>query len=125
MYRLSPYTYLVSAILSIGIANTEVKCSSLELLHFAAPSNTTCSTYMAPYIEEFGGYLVDPAARTECKFCVIADTNTFLNSFGVNYEDRWRNFGILWGYVGFNILVAILLYWAVRVPKKQKKKGKA
>jgi ATP-binding cassette subfamily G (WHITE) protein 2 (PDR) len=77
---------------------------------------------MAPYIEQLGGYLTNLTATTECEFCVIADTSTFLSSAGVDYGDRWRNFGILWGYVIFNVLVAVLLYWGVRVPKKRREK---
>lgn len=120
MYRVSPYTYLVSAILSIGIANTAVECSPLELLYFEPLPNTTCGAYMLPYIQQLGGYLINPSATTECEFCVIADTNTFLSSVGIDYGDRWRNFGILWGYVVFNGLMAVLLYWGFRVPKKRK-----
>jgi ATP-binding cassette subfamily G (WHITE) protein 2 (PDR) len=123
MYRLSPYTYLVSAILSIGIANTAVKCSPLELLHFEPLPNTTCDVYLAPYIEQLGGYLNNPNAASECEFCVIADTNTFLSSVGVDYGDRWRNFGILWAFVVFNMLMAVLLYWGFRVPKKRRQQA--
>ena len=64
--------------------------------------------------------MTNPNLTTECEFCVIADTNTFLSSVGIEYGDRWQNFGILWGYVVFNVLMAILLYWGVRVPKKRK-----
>jgi ABC-type multidrug transport system permease subunit len=120
MYRLSPYTYLVSAILSIGIANTAVKCSPLELLQFEPLPNTTCGIYLAPYIKQLGGYLNNPNATMECEFCVVADTNTFLRGVGVDYGDRWRNFGILSGFVVFNILMAVLLYWGFRVPKKRR-----
>jgi len=123
MYRFPPYTYLVGTILSIGIANTAVKCSPIELLRFEPLPNTTCGVYMAPYIEQLGGYLTNPAVTTEYEFCVITDTSTFLSSVGVDYGDRWRNFGILWEYVIFNVLVAVLLYWGVRVPKKRREKG--
>ncbi len=122
MYRISPYTYLVSGILSIAIANTAVECSSLELLHFQPLPNMTCGAYMASYIEDAGGYLVDSFATSDCAFCVIADTNSFLASIGIYYDDRWRNFGILWAYVGFNVGMALLLYWVVRVPKRGKAK---
>src|SRR3954454_22050781 len=120
MYRLSPYTYLVSTILSIGIANTAVECSSLELLHFEPLANITCGAYMTPYMKHFGGKLINPDDTTDCAFCVITDTNTFLASVSVDYGDRWRNFGILWVYVVFNALMAVFLYWAVRVPKKRR-----
>jgi ATP-binding cassette, subfamily G (WHITE), member 2, PDR len=36
-------------------------------------------------------------------------------------EDRWRNFGILWVYIIFNICGALFLYWLTRVPKDNKK----
>lgn len=48
----------------------------------------------------------------------MADTNTFLDALSSNYDDRWRNFGILWVYVLVNVVLAIGLYWLVRVPKK-------
>lgn len=112
----------MSAILSIGIANTAVKCSALELLHFSPPPGTTCGVYMAPFIEQRGGYLENPSSTTDCEFCVIADTNTFLNSMGIDYNTRWRDFGIMWAYVFLNIAAAVVLYWAVRVPRKRTNK---
>ncbi len=65
------------------------------------------------------GYLVDPNAPENCQFCSIGSTNTFLASVGSNYADRWRNFGILWAFIIFNIGAALGLYWLVRVPKKK------
>jgi ABC-type multidrug transport system permease subunit len=35
--------------------------------------------------------------------------------------DRWRNFGLLFVYVAFNVFGALFLYWLTRVPKKAKK----
>lgn len=31
------------------------------------------------------------------------------------YGDRWRNFGIGWAYIGFNIFATVLLYYLFRV----------
>ena len=121
MYRASPFTYLISAILSVGLANTAVTCSSIELLHFNPLPNSTCGSYMGPYISYAGGYLTNASAVENCEFCAMADTNTFLEALNSNYDDRWRNFGILWVYVLVNIVLAIVLYWLVRVPKNGKK----
>ena len=41
-----------------------------------------------------------------------------------SYDTRWRNFGILWAFIIFNMFAAIGLYWLARVPKKQKKDKK-
>ena len=121
MYRVSPFTYLVSAILSVGVANTTVRCSAIELLRFNPLPNDTCASYMSSYMSYAGGYLTNPDATENCAFCPLSDTNTFLNLLNSPYSDRWRNFGILWVYVVFNVAMAVLLYWALRVPKSGKR----
>jgi ABC-type multidrug transport system permease subunit len=79
---------------------------------------------MKSYISFAGGYLSDPDATTGCQFCPVADTNVFLASVSASYSHRWRNFGILWIYVIFNIVAALFLYWLARVPKKTTVKAK-
>ncbi|KAF2171433.1 hypothetical protein M409DRAFT_63711 [Zasmidium cellare ATCC 36951] len=122
MYRVSPFTYMVSGILSTGLANSYIRCSADELLRFMPPANTTCSTYLDPYIRDNGGYLTPESmdSVSECVFCKGSDTNIFLKSISSDYSDRWRNFGIVWVYVAFNVAAAIGLYWLVRVPKRKK-----
>jgi ATP-binding cassette subfamily G (WHITE) protein 2 (PDR) len=116
MYRVSPFTYLVDAMLSTGIANTNVTCASNEYLNFQTPSGS-CGAYMQPYINTFGGYLLDPEATDNCTFCAIRSTNVFLASVSSSYSHRWRNFGIMWVYVVFNVFAALALYWFLRMPK--------
>jgi hypothetical protein len=77
---------------------------------------------MDPYISAAGGYLQDPTSTEMCDYCTYDDTNVFLGQIGIYYEDRWRNFGIIWVYIVFNVLAAVGLYWLVRVPKGGKKK---
>ncbi|KAK5551707.1 Multidrug resistance protein [Exophiala xenobiotica] len=76
---------------------------------------------MADYISRAGGYLLDPSATSDCKFCKIKDTNVYLAGIGAHYEDRWRNFGLMWAYVAFNVVAALALYWLVRMPKGKRK----
>ncbi|KAJ7285824.1 hypothetical protein C8J57DRAFT_1216146 [Mycena rebaudengoi] len=40
------------------------------------------------------------------------------------YSEQWRNFGILWVFIGVNILGAFFFYWLARVPKDKKPKEK-
>ena len=119
-------TYLVSGLLSTGVANTEVYCAANELLRFQPPSGSTCGEYMSTYIDVVGGRLSNPNDTSDCSFCPISDTNTFLAGVSSNYDDRWRNFGILWVFVFFNVAAALFIYWLARMPKKNlgKKKGK-
>jgi ABC-type multidrug transport system permease subunit len=124
MYRVSPLTYLVDGMLSVGLANTRVQCSDVEYLHFNPPSGLTCSQYLEPYISTFGGSLSDASANSTsvCEFCTLSDTNDFLLSVSSSYENRWRNFGLMWVYIVFNVMAAIGLYWLARVPRKRKEK---
>jgi ABC-type multidrug transport system permease subunit len=126
MYRLSPFTYLVDAMLSVGVANTAVVCAANEFRHFLAPAGRTCGQYMNDYINTYGagGYLQDPDATGNCSYCSLDSTNQFLSAIDASYSQRWRNFGILWVYIVFNAAMAVLLYWLVRVPKKSKGKTK-
>ncbi|KAF2216500.1 hypothetical protein CERZMDRAFT_93790 [Cercospora zeae-maydis SCOH1-5] len=82
MYRVSPFTYIVSGMLSAGLANAPLVCAPEEYLRFAPPRQVNCSDYLAPYIAEKTGYLtVDSmSSMVECVFCTGSETNTFLKS---------------------------------------------
>jgi hypothetical protein len=94
----------------------------------------SCEAYMTPYIQEFGGYLVDVMNNTgedvetqlgsaykkgKCAFCPVSEANTLLASNGLptSLAIAWRNLGILWIYNLFNIIMAMLLYRFFRVPR--------
>lgn len=124
MYRVSPFSYLISAMLSTAVANTDVVCAANEYVSFEPPAGSNCIEYMGPYISAAGGYLLDDNATDSCSFCTISDTNTFLAGVQSSYADRWRNFGILFAYIVFNIFGALFLYWLTRVPKKAKETKK-
>jgi ATP-binding cassette subfamily G (WHITE) protein 2 (PDR) len=119
LYRASPLSYWVSAVLSTGLVNVEVTCASNEVVEFLPPQGQTCGEYMQDYVSRAGGYLLDDNT-TKCQFCRIQDTNIFLAEVNAVYSTRWRNVGIFWVYIVFNIIAAMTLYWAVRVPKRKK-----
>ena len=118
MYRVSPFTYLISAFLSVGLANNTVICSALETISIQPPSGQTCQQYLGPYVQVAGGSLANPIATQNCEYCMIADTNVYLASVNSFFEQRWRNLGFLWAYIVFNSFGAMALYWLARVPKK-------
>ncbi|KAK1634653.1 P-loop containing nucleoside triphosphate hydrolase protein [Colletotrichum phormii] len=125
MYRVNPFTYVVEGFLGTSLANAAVHCASNEFVSFAAPSGQTCGQYMSDYISAAGGYLSNPDAvngAEECQYCAVSDTNTFLKGINVDFDHRWRNFGLMWAYCIFNIVVAALVYWLVRMPKNKKVK---
>jgi ABC-type multidrug transport system permease subunit len=123
MYRVSPLTYLVGGMLSTGVAQIAVSCSDLEVLHFLPPqsANLTCGEYMAPYQQLAGGTVLNPNSTQACEFCPLAQTDAFLASVDIFYSDRWRNYGLMWAYIVFNVFAALALYWLARVPKRKVK----
>ncbi|KAJ5627684.1 ABC multidrug transporter C [Penicillium lividum] len=125
MYRVSPFTYLISAMLSTGVSGTDVVCGAIEYLTIEPPSGDTCYQYMEPYMNLNGGYLKNPNATSDCSFCSMDSTDAFLASVGSYYKDAWRNFGFMWVYIIFNIFMAVFIYWLARVPKNSRNKKTA
>ncbi|KAL4909703.1 hypothetical protein BDW74DRAFT_143551 [Aspergillus multicolor] len=123
MYRVSPFTYLVSAMLSTGVSGTDAYCEAVEFVSLEPPANSTCGDYMGDYISRMGGYLQNANATSDCQFCQIDNTDTFLSAVYSSYSDAWRNFGLMWVYIAFNIAAAVFIYWLARVPKGNKNKG--
>ncbi|KAH7121877.1 ABC-2 type transporter-domain-containing protein [Dactylonectria estremocensis] len=121
LYRVSPLAYWISAVLSTGLANVQVTCASNEYTTISLPDGQTCGDYMSDYISRAGGYLLDPEATDDCSYCKMKDTSVFLSSISAEYTHRWRNFGILWAYIAFNIVAALGLYYLARMPKGKKK----
>ncbi|KAL8874372.1 MAG: hypothetical protein Q9174_000271 [Haloplaca sp. 1 TL-2023] len=120
MYRVSPFTYLVSGMLSTGLSNVEVECSEVEYLTFNPTPPNTCIEYLQPFIDAAGGYVQNEEATSDCRFCTIRDSDVYLTQLSSEYSTRWRNFGIMWAFIIFNIAAALVLYWLARVPRKQK-----
>lgn len=119
VYRVSPLTYLVDGMLSAGLAGTRVICKQREYLRFYPPSGQTCDEYMSPFISMAGGYLQSPNTTQECHYCQIASTDAFLASSASHPDKKWRTIGLVWVYIGFNIVGAMFAYWLVRVPKNR------
>ncbi|OAP65341.1 hypothetical protein AYL99_01313 [Fonsecaea erecta] len=127
MYRVSPFNYLIDGMLSTAVAHAPVTCAANEYLHFTAPAGQTCAEYMHSYIDAVGGYLQDSSGTgtgNNCSYCAIATTDAFLASVSAHPQDMWRNFGLMWPYIVFNVAGAVFLYWLARVPKRMSKRGK-
>ncbi len=122
MYRASPYTYLIEAILGQGTSNShlilrivsklwslaighkEIQCSAIEYVTVEPPSGQTCQQYLGPFIDMAGGYVENPSASSGCQYCAFQTTDQFLlSSFNIEYSHHWRNFGLFFVFIGFNV----------------------
>ncbi|ESK91360.1 multidrug resistance protein cdr1 [Moniliophthora roreri MCA 2997] len=118
MYRVSPFTYLVDAMVSTGLAHAEATCSQIEISRFDPPSGLTCGQFLGP-LEQFASVL-NPDATSQCEFCPIKSTDQFLDLIQMSFDHRWRNLGIVFVFIVFNFFAAMGLYWLARVPKGAK-----
>ncbi|KAF1980084.1 hypothetical protein BU23DRAFT_444908 [Bimuria novae-zelandiae CBS 107.79] len=125
MYRVSPFTYWIGGIASTLLHDRQVVCTETETSRFSPPSGQTCQQYLSDFLQTAPGVLQNPDATTECRYCPLQIGDQFLAGSNIYYGERWRNFGIIWAFVGFNIAIAVLTYWAFRVAKwgKGSKKG--
>ncbi|KAG7126348.1 ABC multidrug transporter A-1 like protein [Verticillium longisporum] len=121
MYRINPFTYIIESLLGTSLGNAPMYCASNEFVRFSAPNGSTCAEYTSGYLSQAGGYLADPDS-TDCRYCTISETNTFLASVNVSFEHRWRDFGLMWVFCIFNVFMAMFFYWLARVPKNKKAK---
>lgn len=114
-------TYIIGAILSTGVALQQVQCSEIEFLAFQPPANLTCEAYVGPFVQAAGGSLQNPESTDICMYCPVAATDAFLKTTNIFYDERWRNFGLIWIYIVFNVAMALCVYWLFRVPKRMPK----
>jgi ABC-type multidrug transport system permease subunit len=115
MYRVSPFTYWTGAMASTQLHDRIVKCSAAEMSIFDPPSGQTCGEYLSPFLSMAGGQLSNPNATSDCSYCSVGVADQFLAGVGISWGDRWRNFGIMWAYIFFNIFLATMLYYTFRV----------
>lgn len=121
MWYLSPFTYWISGTVSTMLHGRGIECSAAETSIFNPPANQTCGTYMADFLADAGsgGVLQNPDATEACRYCTVTEADQYLAGVGIFWDDRWRNFGILWAYIFFNIAIAVFTYWLFRVDKKK------
>jgi ATP-binding cassette subfamily G (WHITE) protein 2 (PDR) len=117
MYRVSPLTYLVDGIVATGLHSRVVNCATNELAVMQPPSGETCGSYLSQYATLAHGAIYNPNATSDCQYCSVTLADEFLSGNSIFWDQRWRNWGIGFAYIGFNIVVAVLLYYLIRVRK--------
>lgn len=130
MYRVSPFTYWIGGVLGLAISNSHVTCEDNELKTLMPPSGMSCEDYFSDYLKQANSQMpgaagdLSTASDGSCQYCPTGSTNAFLGNVNIFYHDRWRNFGIFWAYIAFNIFMCTFLYYLARVPKKSSRVAK-
>ena len=123
MYRVTPVTYFISALVSTGLAGARVTCASNEIVKFDPADGQNCSSYLQEYISTAGGSLINPRATEQCQFCPFSYTDHLLATLGIYFDHRWRDYAITIVYSVVNAAGALFLYWLFRVPKGARRKN--
>ncbi|KAF2267150.1 hypothetical protein CC78DRAFT_512384 [Lojkania enalia] len=110
-YYVSPFTWLVSAIMSTGTHAVPVQCSQEEINIFQPPEGMTCGKYAGTFANATGAVIYNPDATQNCQFCRFAVADAYLASVNMQYDERWRNLGFLCAYTVFNIFAFTLGFY--------------
>lgn len=90
-----------------------VECKASELQHFTSPIGQSCGEYMSNFFESGGaGYIVNNATNA-CQYCAYKVGDQFYTALGLNFDNRWRDLGILMAFIGSNL---VLLFLGVSFP---------
>lgn len=117
MYRVSPFTYWIGGIVATMLHDRPVVCSSAETATFNPPSGLTCQEYLEPLLSRAPGLLQNPQATEACRYCAFRVADQYLSTSKILWSERWRNYGIVWAFIGFNMFIAVMSYYLFRVRK--------
>jgi ABC-type multidrug transport system permease subunit len=116
MWRVSPLSYLVGAWAGTGLSGRPVHCARNELAVFSPPPGSSCGEYLAEYFQRGAlGQLYNPLDNFTCQYCPLRNADQFLARSEIYRSQTYRNIGIVFAYVGFNLSAAVVLYYAFRV----------
>ncbi|ORY85493.1 putative ABC transporter [Protomyces lactucae-debilis] len=108
MVDLTPFRYLLGGMLTSAVSGLEVRCSSNEFARFSPGAGQTCQDYAGSFAQQFGGYLNNPAATSDCEYCQYAVGDEYANTLELYFKNRWRDYGVFWAYVIFDVLIVML-----------------
>lgn len=110
-YYVSPFTYLVSAMMSTATHGVPVRCAEPEINIFNPPDGMTCGQYAGQFAQATLAAIYNPDATENCQFCRFSVSDVFLAGVNMSYEDRWHNFGYLCAFTAFNTVLFFTAYY--------------
>lgn len=115
MYKVSPYTYFIQSYMLITFHGRAVQCEPREFQTLQPPSGQTCGEYMQTYLDTMTGYINNPDATSNCQYCTYDIGDQYLSTLGISYSYKWRNVGLMFAYIVFNLCAMLVFYYLFRV----------
>lgn len=110
-YYVSPFTYLVSAMMSTATHGVPVRCAEAEINIFNPPAGMTCGEYAGQFAQAALAAIYNPDDAEQCRFCRFAVADAYLAALNMSYGDRWRDFGYLCAFTAFNTVLFFAVYY--------------
>jgi ABC-type multidrug transport system permease subunit len=120
VYHMMPTRYYLEGVVTNVLEKVEITCTSDDYVSFTPPKNLTCGAYVAPFLANATGYIVNPNATApeQCDLCLFSTGPDYYGTLGWDASNKWRNFGILLLYwVAATIATLIFVYFN-RKPKR-------
>ena len=86
------------------LRDAKVTCDPHEYNNFPIPDGQTCGGYAAKFMETAPGYIRDLNATGSCDYCAYSVGDEFFGPLGLEYDNRWRDLGILIAFIGSNLV---------------------
>jgi ABC-type multidrug transport system permease subunit len=120
MYWLDPYHYLVEGLITNALDGVKVVCGESDFIKIKTPPGQTCGDYMADFFSNGGlGYLGNPNSTDYCDYCQYTVGNEYYETrLGWSFSNRWRDFGVLWIFTIFNVVLFFLFVFLYRKQKR-------
>lgn len=115
IFWVDPLRYFLGGTVSSVLHNVKAKCSQEDLSVFDPPSAQTCASYMADFLSEHPGYLVNPNATENCEYCRFSYGDDYGATLDYYYSDRWRDWAVLLGWSLLNLVAIWFFTWLYRV----------
>ncbi|RKF74979.1 ABC transporter G family member 11 [Golovinomyces cichoracearum] len=108
LYELDPFTRVVAGMITTELHDLPMICDKSELSVFTAPVNQTCGSYLQNYLQNGNpGYLLDNFTKN-CQYCHYKAGDEFYTQLGLDFYNRWREFGILIAFICGNVILLLL-----------------
>ena len=117
IYYINPSTYWIAGVLAAVLKDTTVVCAPGEATIFNAPPGQTCGDYAGAWVRDVArqGYIIDLNATGQCGYCPYRSGEEYLATLNISVDEKWRNFGVFFGFVCTNWLLVYFFIYTVRV----------
>ncbi|GME35985.1 uncharacterized protein K452DRAFT_322935 [Neofusicoccum parvum] len=116
-YNVSPLFYLGEGVTVDVLHDLEIRCDANETSVFQPPRGTSCGTYAQGFLQNATGYLLNPEAIADCRYCRYKDGQSYYTQYGYDFARRYKNVGIFIGFIAFNYTAVIALTYLTKVKK--------